>query len=360
MSGPYRAGIIGTGGVAGLGSIGVHEEDSRPTASHAGGYEVVDEVKLVAAADVDSHKLESFCDSWGISTESRYSDHQSMLAAEELDVVSVCTPALYHFDHVRDVADSGVDVVLCEKPIASSISEAEEMIEICDSTDTDLVINHTLRFTEKFQQLREHIRSGDVLGEVYSVTVQSRMELVRNASHVIDLLQFLFEEDVDTVWGHVTGENESVESLSADVEVDDAAGRAMFTLGDTNATVDCTIPREHSSISYRFIGSKGRVSIDLDVGEWDYWKLEDGDHIPADMPNIDKPWTWGTDYEQGFENAVSHVVNRLNGDEQTLSTGRDAIKSLEVLIAIFISHYTGARVTLPIDRPFENIEIRSW
>lgn len=358
MTTAYRAGIIGTGGVAGLGTIGVHEEGSRPTASHAGGYERVDGVELVAAADVDENRLETFCDAWDVPN--RYTDHESMLADADLDVVSVCTPALYHHDHVLDVADAGVDLVLCEKPLASSLTEAARMVAACEATDTALVVNHTLRFTEKFQRLRESIRAGNELGDVYSVGVQTRMELFRNASHVVDLLCFLFDDDVDAVWGHVTRANESVETLSANVDVEDAAGRAMFSLGDVHATVDCTVPRAASSIEYRFLGSEGRLSINLDAGEWRYHRLVDGDHVAAEMSGIDGAWTWNEDYEQGFVNAVAHAVDLLDGSDHTVSTGRDAMASLAALVGIYVSHYTGSRVSLPLPRPFEDVRIRSW
>lgn len=357
----YRAGIIGTGGVAGLGTIGVHERGSeRPRASHAGGYEAVDSVELVAAADVNEESLTAFADAWDVGPSHRYDDAESMLAAEDLDIVSVCTPAVFHHDHVLAVANAGVDAVLCEKPLASNLAEADEMIAACESAGTDLVVNYTLRFTEKFQRLRDHISAGSALGDVRSVAVQSRMELMRNASHVFDLLSFLFEADVDTVWGHVTDENESATELSADVRVDDAAGRAMVSLGDTHATVDCTIPRAASSIAYQFVGTRGKLAINLDDGEWRYWRLEDGTHVPAEMPGIDGAWTWDEDYEEGFENAVAHVVDRLEGGERTISTGTDAICSLETLIAIYISHYTGSRVSLPLERPFRDVEVRSW
>jgi len=357
----YRAGIIGTGGVAGLGTIGVDDRDgSRATASHAGGYDATESVELVAAADVNGETLAAFCDAWDVPPNSRYADHEAMLAAENLDIISVCTPALFHREHVVDAAEDGVDAILCEKPIASSLDEATEMIEVCETTDTDLVVNYTLRFTAKFQHLRKLIRSGEALGDVRSVVVQSRMELGRNATHVLDLLDYLFEDEMDDIWGHVTGENESVETLSARDDVDDAAGRAMLSIGDVQATVDCTTPRRMSSISYQFLGSAGKLSVNLDDGEWRYWRLEGDEHIPAEMPGIDGAWTWDDDYERGFANAITHVRDRLDGSDRTVSTAHDAKRSLEALVAIFVSHYTGSRVSLPLQRPFEDVEIRSW
>jgi len=92
-----------------------------------------------------------------------------MLAEEDLDVVSVCTPSLLHRDHVVDAARSAAspDVIWCEKPIASSVSDAEEMVALCDETDTELVVNHSFRFTDKLQTLRSLVQDEDSLGHVH-------------------------------------------------------------------------------------------------------------------------------------------------------------------------------------------------
>jgi predicted dehydrogenase len=92
----YRAGIIGTGGIAGMGIFGMHDEErigkEKIRASHAGGYEATEEVDLVAVADVDEGKLRQFGEAWGIPEDRQYVGHEAMLAAEDLDAVSVCTP----------------------------------------------------------------------------------------------------------------------------------------------------------------------------------------------------------------------------------------------------------------------------
>ena len=171
----YRARIIGTSGIAGMGILGLHDEvqigESKFEASHAGGYHANPDIDLVAVADVDEEKLRRFGDAWDIPNSGQYVGHEAMLESEGLDVVSVCTPTLYHHDHVLAAARSTADpaVIWCEKPIASSVTEASEMIDVCAETDTDLVINHSFRFVEKVQQLR------DLLEEACSATFnQSR------------------------------------------------------------------------------------------------------------------------------------------------------------------------------------------
>lgn len=363
----YTAGIIGTGGIAGMGILGMHDEEKigkeKIRASHAGGFDATEEVDLVAVADVDEEQLHRFGEAWNIPEDRRYVGHESMLNSEDLDIVSVCTPSYLHHRHVIDAAESSASpsVIWAEKPIASQVSNANEMIEVCDETDTELVVNHSFRFTDKLQQLRHLIEEDDILGDVHSVSAQFRMELLRNSTHLLDTLVYLLDVRADSISGHITGENEAVESLDTDAVVDDAGGGGFVVMDDgTFTTIDCTIPRNDSSMMFQFIGSKGKLYLNNDDGEWRYWRLEDGEHIEEPLPGIDSAWTWEDDYKGSFANAAEHIVDLLNEESENHSTGVEARRSLEIIVGFYLSHYTGGQVDIPLERPLRDVQITSW
>jgi len=359
----YRAGIVGAGGAAGMGLLGTHEVGEETVrASHAGGYGAAEGIDLVAVADVDAEKLERFGDAWDVPPAHCYRDHEAMLQAESLDAVSVATPTFLHRDHVVDAVEIGdPGVVWCEKPIASSVTQAEEMIDACDGAGTDLVINHTLRFTEKLQDLRALIQDENLLGDLDSVHARFRMELMRNSTHLLDTLVYLLDAGARRASGHITGENEAIDSLGAGVDVDDAGGGGFVVMDDgTFVTVDCTNPREISSMQYDVVGTGGKLSLNNDDGEWRYWRLEDGEHVEAALPGIDGAWTWDEDYENGFPNAARHVVDLLDGQADNRSTGEAATKSLEIIVAFYVAESTGSQVSIPLDRPLRDVRITSW
>lgn len=247
----YRAGVIGTGGIAGMGILGMHDEEAtgkeKIDASHAGGYASTEEIELVAVADVDEENLSTFGEAWDIPGDHQYLGHEAMLAAEGLDIVSVCTPSFLHHKHTIDAAQSAAapDVIWCEKPIASQVSAAEEMVSVCEETDTELVVNHSFRFTDKLRRLHHLIHEQDLLGEVKSVSTQYRMELMSNSTHVLDTLVYLLDAHAERVGGYITGENEAVDALDAGHEVVDAGGGGHVVMDDGSfVTVDCTIPRD--------------------------------------------------------------------------------------------------------------------
>ena len=363
----YRAGIIGAGGIAGMGILGMHDEEAigkeKIRSSHAGGYDAVDGLELVAIADVDAEKLRRFGDAWGIPERRRYEGHEAMLAAEDLDAVSVCTPSFLHHEHVVDAArsEAAPDVIWCEKPIASRVTDAEAMINVCEEAGTELLINHSFRFTDKLRRLRELVGEEGLLGEVHAVSTQFRMELLRNSTHLLDTLVYLLDARAERVAGHITGENEAVESLGAGIDVDDAGGGGFAVMDDgTFVTVDCTIPRAHSSMTLQFVGSNGKLYMNNDDGEWRYWRLADGEHVEEPLPGIEGAWTWDDDYRDAFPNAAEHVRDLLDGTAENRSSGEDAARSLEIIVAFYLSHYTGGQVSIPLDRPLRDVEITSW
>jgi len=363
----YRGGIIGAGGVAGMGLLGTHDDNSigkeKAEASHAGGYAATDGLELVAIADVDTGKLDRFGEAWGLEPDQRYLDHDAMLEAQDLDVVSVCTPTHLHHEHVVDAAQSAANptVIWCEKPIASQVSAAEEMIEACDETNTELVINHSFRFTSKLQRLRNLIQEDGLIGDIQSISAQFRMELLRNSTHLLDTLLYLTDAQPEVVSGYITGENEAVEALDIDIEIDDAGGGGFVVLDDgTFATVDCTPLRETSSMNYVIIGTHGKLYLNNDDGEWRYWELVDGEHREAELPGIDGAWTWEDDYRGAFATAAGHVIDLLEGRATNQSTGQEAKQSLEIIVGFYLSHYTSGTITLPFERPLRDVRITSW
>ncbi|GAB3025345.1 Gfo/Idh/MocA family protein [Natronobiforma cellulositropha] len=363
----YRAGIIGTGGIAGMGILGMHDESeigrSKIEASHAGGYHATDGIELVAVADVDEDTLERFGEAWEIPPDRRYLGHEAMLETEDLDVVSVCTPSFLHHEHVIDAARSPAspDLIWCEKPIASQVSAAMEMVAVCEETDTELLVNHSFRFTEKLRRLRTLIQDEDILGEVRSVSTQFRMELLRNSTHLLDTLVYLLDARAATVSGYITGENEAVETLEAGQQVDDAGGGGFVVMDDgTFVTIDCTLPRAISSMALTFVGTKGKLYTNNDDGEWRYWRLVDGEHVEEPLPGIEGAWTWEDDYQRAFAAAAGHVVDVLEGEAENASSGREATRSLEIIVGLYLSHHTGGQVEIPMARPLRDVTVTSW
>ena len=122
----YRVGVVGCGRMAG--SI----DDEMPAGypglpySHAATYAAIEDTDVVAAADPAEQKLEAFCKRWEVP--GKYADYRQMIEKERPDIVSVCTRQPLHAEVTVFAANHGVRGVYCEKAMASSMAEADAIV----------------------------------------------------------------------------------------------------------------------------------------------------------------------------------------------------------------------------------------
>lgn len=345
--------------VAGVGRVG---------RNHAEAYRAADGVDLVAVADVDADLVAELGSLWDVPERRRYGGLDRLLAAEDLDALSVATPAGLHHDHVLAAVDSPADpaVVLCEKPVATAVDRAAAMVEACRAAGTALVVNHSRRFSAAVRRLRELVHDDGLLGEVRSAHLVAAPELLNTGTHFVDLLLYLLDADVAAVRG---GDVAPV-----------AAGRATrFSGGGTLAMADGTVahlgPREGAALRLYLDGTGGRASVPLSVAreagrEWRYWDADGGRLTPAEPPaplaalwREDVAGTHST-YEPGmvpaqtlFEAAADHVVALLDGRDEEVSPGTAAVHGLSALTGLVVSAYAGRRVELPLAEPLRSVPL---
>ncbi|MBR0144838.1 MAG: Gfo/Idh/MocA family oxidoreductase [Clostridia bacterium] len=147
-----KVGIIGTGWIA---------------ESHIQSYQRMPDVEVVALADLIPGKAEAFAKEWGVEGCRFYPDHLSMLEAEELDAVSVCTYNMTHAVCTIDALNHGVNVLL-EKPMCVTTEEAVEIIRAEKKSGKVLSIGFQPRFDPNMQQIKKICEAG-VLGEIYYI-----------------------------------------------------------------------------------------------------------------------------------------------------------------------------------------------
>lgn len=147
-----KIGIIGTGWIA---------------EAHVKNYLRCPDVEIVAAADLVPGKAEKFCKDNGIDGIRLYPDHKSMIDAEELDAVSVCTYNRTHAECSIYALEHGVNVLL-EKPMCVTLDEAVEIIKAEKKSGKILSIGFQPRFDENMKMLKAVVESGE-LGQIYYI-----------------------------------------------------------------------------------------------------------------------------------------------------------------------------------------------
>ena len=147
-----KVGIIGTGWIA---------------EAHAVGYKQMEDVEIVAAADLVPGKAEKFCKDNGLEGVRCYESGHAMLEAEELDAVSICTYNCQHAPCAIDALEHGVHVML-EKPFTVTTEEAVEVMRAEKKSGKILTIGFQPRMSVNMQRIKQIVDSGE-LGKIYYI-----------------------------------------------------------------------------------------------------------------------------------------------------------------------------------------------
>ncbi|WP_436875192.1 Gfo/Idh/MocA family protein [Mammaliicoccus sciuri] len=146
-----NVGIIGCGGIA--------------NGKHLPSLQKITEVNIVAFCDIDIDKAQAAAKEYGTENAKVYEDYQSLLKDGAIDVIHVCTPNSSHKELTVASLDAGKHV-MCEKPMAKTTEEAQEMIEAAKRNGKKLTIGYQNRFRPDSQYLHKATERGD-LGDIY-------------------------------------------------------------------------------------------------------------------------------------------------------------------------------------------------
>src|SRR5579859_4261924 len=171
----YRVGMIATGSIA---------------RSQARGWMHTPEVQLVAIADTSEAARREFGEAFGVPEDKQYADYDQMLDTEQLDIVSVCSWHGQHAPMTTAAAARRPKAILCEKPMATSLGDADEMITAARRNKVKLAIGHMRRFYSGWEAARQLVADG-AIGRPLRVWSQIRDGLLNWGTHTIDGMRFV-------------------------------------------------------------------------------------------------------------------------------------------------------------------------
>jgi len=145
-------GLIGLGGVA---------------QAHLQAFELLDNINIVSVCDMREDVVDTVAKK---TSAIGYTDYRDLLAAGNIDLAMVLTPASTHRDIVEAVAEQGIHV-FCEKPIAVTLNDAEAMVTACKEADVKFFYGSCYRYLPAVKKAYELIQSGTI-GEIQLMTEQ--------------------------------------------------------------------------------------------------------------------------------------------------------------------------------------------
>lgn len=142
---------------------------------HATAYGRCADAEVVAVCDLDQARVEAFANRFGIPR--RYTDYRHLLADPEVDLVSICVPNFLHHEVALAAAEAGKDVV-CEKPLATTVEQAREMVEVFGRRGLRLMYAEDWNFAPALLRAKQIVEEG-AIGDLLFVKAKE----THNGSH---------------------------------------------------------------------------------------------------------------------------------------------------------------------------------
>lgn len=316
------------------------------------------DLELTAICDIDEEVLRRHEASLGVKGYQRY---EEMLEKEELDLVALCTPSGLHPEQAILAAKHGVHV-MTEKPMATRWKDGLAMVKACDEAHVRLFVVKQNRKNPTLQLLKRAVSEGR-FGRIYMVHInvfwtrpqsyydsakwRGTWELdggafMNQASHYVDLLDWLI--------GPVASVQAMTGTLARNIEVEDTGVINIRwrngALGSMAVTM-LTYPKNFEG-SITILGEKGTVRVGgVAVNEIQHWEFMDTREYDAQLKDVN----YQTKSVYGFGHPLyyANVIDVLRGLAEPDTDGREGLKSLEILIAAYLSARDGKTVALPLE-----------
>lgn len=316
------------------------------------------DIELVAICDVDATVLAPHADQLKVPA---YLSMEEMLSKEQIDLVALCTPSGIHPEQTVLAAKYKVHV-MTEKPMATRWSDGVRMVKACDEAGVRLFVVKQNRRNTTLQLLKRAVTEKR-FGKIHMVHLNvfwTRPQayydqgngwrgtwefdggaFMNQASHYVDLLDWLIGP-VEKV--------QAMMSTTRDIEVEDTGVLNVKwrngALGSMSVTM-LTYPKNLEG-SITILGDKGSVRVGgVAVNQIKIWEFDDTKDYDQEIQSA----SYETTSVYGFGHSLyyKNVIDVLRGNAKSDTDGREGLKSLEILIAAYLSARDGKTISLPLE-----------
>lgn len=337
---------------------------------HAESLVATGRVEIVGVVATSAASRDAFSQRWNCPS---YVDVSMMVAGGRLDAITLATPNRFHHDATVVAARAGVHVI-CEKPLALNLREADAMVRVCQDAGVHLLYAEQLCFAPRYQKVRELVRSG-ALGTVIQVqhherhggphatwfhdpTLSGGGVLLDMGCHGIEVTRWLLDRPAVRSVHARLGIFKHTQGV-----VDD---HAVVTLGfDSGAVaiIDSSWAAP-GGIDERLevLGTKGSVSADLARGQAMLVYSDVGVGYAAEKVERATGWTFVAHEEArtwGWFGEMAHFVDCIEGRADPEVSGVDGRAVLEIVMAAYQSAADDRVVSLPFESDLD-IPCEPW
>lgn len=253
MAKKYKAAIIGLGNVAWKYESSGNNEFAM---THADAYLQNSETEIAVVCSPEKDDREGFSESYGVEV---FETVDQMLAETSFDIVSICSPAEFHFEHTVKCLEAGVPMVWLEKPPSLNISEIETLIEKQMALKSTVLVNYQRRYCDYYRQLKD-LCYNKKLGEIEHINATYSRGLEQNGTHMIDTVLYLLGDETQLSVENVIAGGDK-ENPSFTLKPLDGFNISFTGMSLPYHCIDITVTCQEGRASVLYGGAEARLEV---------------------------------------------------------------------------------------------------
>ena len=287
---------------------------------HAQKYAAMDDVELIGVADVDRKQAEAVA---GECSTQPFTDYRALL--DEVDAVSIVVPTIYHHEVASTCLERQVDI-LVEKPITTTLEEADDLIGRADEKNLILQVGHLERFNPAVLAMQP-LLNNPLFIEAH------RLSVFKNRGTDVDVILDLMIHDIDIILSIIDSPIQDIHTVGAPVITpltDIANARIIFENG---CTANVTVSRISMDNMRRMrIFQPGKyLSVDFSKKEVMAIKLRQGSANDLPLPDISKH---GFTEQDVLELELKEFVSNVRNRTRPTVSGHEGRRALDVALRV--------------------------
>ncbi|SEE89283.1 Gfo/Idh/MocA family protein [Ruania alba] len=339
----YRAAIVGAG--APVAKTNQNLEGFSIGQAHANAYAVHPDTTLTAVADIQIQNAEALAAQNQNAT--AYGSLGDLLAHEQIDVLSICTWPTLHHQMVLQAIGSGVQTILCEKPMAVSLNEIDEMVRAASDAGVRLFVNHQRRFEQPYRGAKQLIDDGH-LGTILRIEgfVGGGWDLMSWGSHWVDMACHLLN-DPPASWLFAAAQQSGKTRYGHLVE-----DEMLLQIGFPNDALVLIRSSSHLSGAGLIVtGTDGVMRLAPNSANLVLRDGDENDLVRTYLIQQDKANTSSYNYTDAFIDSVHEILHATRAEVPSVIDADRGHATTELLLGAYQSANTRSLLTLPlIDR----------
>lgn len=183
----YKALVIGCGNIGAL-----YDFENEEILTHAKALDN-DSRFTFSVFDIDKSLATKISQRYNCAIIEEINSH----SLQEFDCVSICTPTDTHYQYILQVMESGVGMILCEKPISYMEDELNKVSMKYEEAHSKILVNYMRRFQPAYKTLRERIRKINITEHITNISIRYQRGFLNNCSHAFDTIEYLTGSELE-------------------------------------------------------------------------------------------------------------------------------------------------------------------